>query len=67
MEWRQLQCVWIPSDLLLGNLAQVCVVAGMRGSQTIVDQDGLWIEGERREQESVCVSQAGQGLVKEEL
>ena len=38
-EWHELQCVWIPSDLLLGNLGQCRVTAGMRASQTIVDQD----------------------------
>jgi hypothetical protein len=42
-EWNQLHSLW--SDLLLGNLGVCRAMAGMRGSQTIVDQDGLWFEG----------------------
>jgi len=41
-EWDQFQWPWIPGDLLLGNLGQCRVTAGMRGSRTILDQDGLW-------------------------
>jgi hypothetical protein len=44
-EWHQLQYVWIPNNLLLGCLGQCRVMAGMRGSQTIVDQDAFWFEG----------------------
>jgi hypothetical protein len=44
-EWNQFQCVWIPNDLMLGNLGQCRVMAGMRGSRTIVEQDGFWFEG----------------------
>jgi hypothetical protein len=44
-EWNQFQCVWIPSNLLLGNLGQCRVIAGMRRSQTIVDEDRFWLRG----------------------
>ena len=46
-EWSQFQCVWVPSGLLLGNLEQCRVMAGMR-SQAIVEQDGFWFEGSDR-------------------
>ncbi|MCI0718405.1 MAG: hypothetical protein L0338_05445, partial [Acidobacteria bacterium] len=44
-EWRQLQCLWIPNDFLLGRLGQCRLMAGMRESRTIVDQDAVWFEG----------------------
>ena len=54
-EWNQFQCVWVPSDLLLGNLGQCRVMAGMRGSQTIVEQDGCWFEGSDGSDQMVSV------------
>jgi hypothetical protein len=42
--WCQLQCLWIPNDLLLGRLGQCRVMAGMRENRTIVDQDAVWFE-----------------------
>jgi hypothetical protein len=44
-EWSQLNCLWIPPDVRLGNMGICRAMTGMRGSQTIVDQDGLWFEG----------------------
>ena len=40
-EWHQLQCIWIPDGFLLGKLGRCRVMAGMRKSQTIVDDDGF--------------------------
>jgi len=44
-EWSQLNCLWIPTDFRLGNMGICRAMTGMRGSQTIVDQDELWFEG----------------------
>ena len=55
-EWRQLQCVWMPSNLLLGRLGPCRVMAGMRKSQTIVDEDGFWLRGHDGAHEFVSVT-----------
>ena len=54
-QWQQLQYVWIPRDLLLGRLGQCRVMAGMRRSQTIVDEDGFWLRGHDGAHEFVSV------------
>ncbi len=66
-EWCQLQCVWIPNDLLLGNLGQCRVMAGMRGSQTILDQDGLWFEGSDGSRNQFVSVRLGRDWVKQQL
>ena len=67
-EWPQpqLQSVWIPSDLLLGNPGQCRVMAEMRASRAIVDQDGLWFEGTDGAHQFVSVK-LGQSWVKAQL
>jgi hypothetical protein len=55
-EWRQLECLWIPENLLLGRLGQCRVQAGMRKSQTIVDEDGFWLRGHDGTHEFVSVT-----------
>jgi hypothetical protein len=65
-EWRQLQGVWIPSDLLLGNLGQFRVTAGMRRSQTTVEPDGFWLEGSDGPNQFVSV-RLGRDWVRQQL
>jgi hypothetical protein len=55
-EWRQLKCLWLPENLLLGRLGQCRVMAGMRKSQTIVDEDGFWLRGHDKTHEFVSVT-----------
>ena len=55
-EWHQLQCLWIPNNLLLGRLGQCRVMAGMRKSQTIVDEDEFWLRGHDGTDEFVSVT-----------
>jgi hypothetical protein len=43
--WDEVRWVWMPAGFHLGKGGLCRVMAGMRGSQTIVDQDGLWFEG----------------------
>jgi hypothetical protein len=54
-ERRQLQCIWIPDGFLLGKLGQCRVMAGMRRSQTIVEEDGFWLRGQDGAHEFVSV------------
>jgi hypothetical protein len=65
-EWNQLHSLWVPSDFLLGNLGVCRAVAGMRGSQTIVNQDGLWFEGSDGTHYFSSV-RSGKGWVKQQL
>ncbi|HEX2523799.1 MAG TPA: hypothetical protein VHP35_16895, partial [Terriglobia bacterium] len=51
-----LECLWIPENLLLGRLAQCRLPAGMRKSQTIVDEDGFWLRGHDRAHDFVSVA-----------
>ena len=44
-EWRQFYSAWIPGDVLLGELGQCRVEAGLQGSELLVEQDAFWIEG----------------------
>jgi len=44
-EWHQLQFLWIPRDFQLGRIGNCRLIAGMRESWTIVDENGFWIEG----------------------
>jgi hypothetical protein len=44
-EWRQFQSAWIPGDVLLGELGQCRVEAGLQRSGLLVEQDSFWIEG----------------------
>ena len=55
-EWRQLQCLWIPDNFLLGKLGRCCVVSGMRKSQTIVEEDGFRLRGHDGAHEFVSVT-----------
>ena len=64
-EWHQLQCLWIPENLLLGRLGQCRVVAGMRRSQTIVDEDGFWLRGYDGSHEFVSVKMGRDWLNRE--
>ena len=64
--WQLLQYVWIPNDFLLGRLGQCRVTAGMRRSQTIVDEDGFWLRGHDGAHEVVSVT-LGRDWVNREL
>jgi hypothetical protein len=65
-EWRQLECLWIPENLLLGRLGQCRVMTGMRKSQTIVEEDGFWLRGHDGASEFVSVA-LGRDWVNREL
>src|SRR5262245_10448832 len=54
-EWHQLQCLWIPDNLLLGRLGQCRVMAGMRKSQTVVEEESFWLRGHDGAHEFVSV------------
>jgi hypothetical protein len=64
-EWHQLQCLWIPSNLLLGRLGQCRVIAGMRKSQTIVEEDGFRLRGHDGAHEFVSVSLGRDWVIRE--
>jgi hypothetical protein len=65
-EWHQLQCLWIPDNLLLGRLGQCRVMAGMRKSQTIVEEDSFWLRGHDGAHEFVSVA-LGRDWINREL
>ena len=65
-EWQHLKCLWIPNNFLLGKFGQCRVMAGMRKSQTIVDQDGFWLRGHDGALEFVSVV-LGRDWVRREL
>jgi hypothetical protein len=44
-EWHQLQFLWIPRDFHLDRIGNCRLIAGMRESWTMVDENGFWIEG----------------------
>jgi hypothetical protein len=64
-EWHQLQCLWIPNNLLLGRLGQCRVMAGTRKSQTIVDEEGFWLGGHDGSDEFVSVKMGRDWLDRE--
>lgn len=66
-EWRQLQCLWVRGDLVLGKVGQCRVMAGMRGSQTLIDQDGFWFEGGDGTSNSLVSVRLGKDWVRAEL
>ena len=63
-DWQEVQYVVIPDDLMLGELGRCLVLAGMRRSQTLIDQDGLWFQGNDGTREYVSVKVDRQGLEK---
>jgi hypothetical protein len=63
-DWQAVQYVVIPDGLMLGHLGQCLVMAGMRRSQTHIDQDGLWFQGNDETREYVSVRVDRQGLEK---
>jgi hypothetical protein len=56
----------IRDHLLLGKLGQGRVMAGMRRSQTIVEEDGFWLRGHDGAHEFVSVA-LGRDWVNREL
>jgi hypothetical protein len=44
-DWQAVQYLVIPDELMLGNLGACLVMAGMRRSQTLIDREGLWFQG----------------------
>jgi hypothetical protein len=42
--WDEVRWVWLPNGFHLGSADTCRVMAGMCGSQTILDQDELWFE-----------------------
>jgi hypothetical protein len=65
-EWCQLQSLWIPNDLPLGKLGHCRVMAGMRKSQTIVEEDSFWLRGHDGAHEFVSVA-LGRDWINREL
>jgi hypothetical protein len=63
-DWQAFQYVVIPDDLMLGELGRCLVLAGMRRSQTFIDEDGLWFQGNDGTREYVSVRVDRQGLEK---
>jgi hypothetical protein len=60
-EWHAVEYVTIPDDLMLGNLGRCIVLAGMRSSTVVIDEDGLGFEGkdERHQYSTVKVNRHG--------
>ena len=60
-DWQAVQYLVIPDGLMLGDIGACLVLAGMRRSQTLIDQDGLWFQGNdgTREYLSVRVDRLG--------
>ena len=63
-DWQAIQYVPIPDALMLGNLGACLVLAGMRRNQMLIDQDGLWFQGNDGTREYVSVRVDRQGLEK---
>jgi len=64
-QWQLLQSVWIPSDFLVGRLGQCRVMAGMRRSQTIVNEHGFWLRGHDGTHEFVSVTLGRDWILRE--
>jgi hypothetical protein len=64
--WSEVRWVWMPAGFHLGKAGICRVMAGMRGSQTIVNQDGLWFEGSDGTHQFRSV-RLGKEWVKQEL
>jgi len=43
--WSEFRCLWMPRDVLVGELGDCRLMAGMRWSRTVVDEEGFWFEG----------------------
>jgi hypothetical protein len=63
-DWQDVQYLVIPDDLMLGDVGTCLVMAGMRRNQTLIDQDGLWFQGNDGTREYVSVKVDRQGLEK---
>ncbi len=61
-DWHAVQYLVIPGNLMLGDMGACLVMAGMRRSQTLIDQDGLWFQGNDGTMEYVSVKVDRQGL-----
>ena len=63
-EWKAVQYLMIQDNLMLGNMGACLVLAGMRRNQMLIDQDGLWFQGNDETREYVSVKVDRQGLEK---
>jgi hypothetical protein len=63
-DWQAVQYLVIPDDLMLGDIGACLVLAGMRRSQTFIDQDGLWFQGNDGTREYAPLRVDRQGLEK---
>jgi hypothetical protein len=61
-DWHAVQYLVIPDNLMLGDMGACLVMAGMRRNQTLIDQDGLWFQGNDGTMEYVSVKVDRQGL-----
>jgi hypothetical protein len=62
-DWQAVQHIVISDNLMLGERGTCSVMAGMRRSQTFIDREGLWFQGndETREHVSVKVDRKAAG------
>jgi hypothetical protein len=60
-EWQAVQYLVVPDDLLLGNIGRCIVLAGMRSSTVVIDEQGLCFQGrdDRYQYSSVKVHRHG--------
>ena len=63
-EWKAVQYLMIQDNLMLGNMGACLVLAGMRRNQMLIDQDGLWFQGNDETREYVSVKVDLQALEK---
>ena len=64
-EWHAVQYITIPDGLMLGNMGRCVVLAGMRSSTVVIDEDGLWFQGkdDRYQYSTVKVSRQGLSML----
>jgi hypothetical protein len=63
-DWQAVQYLVIPDNLMLGDLGTCVVLAGIRRSQMLIDEGGLWFQGNDGTREYVSVRVDRQGLEK---
>ena len=63
-DWQEVQYLVIPDGLMLGDVGACLVLAGMRRSQTLIDEDGLWFQENDGTREYVSLKVDSQGLDK---
>ena len=61
-DWEDFKCLWVPEDFRIEGCR---VLAGMRSTCTLIEDDGLWFEGSDGSQLFVSVRLGKEWIGKE--